>query len=257
VLSVRVMPCLLKRHGALVKTVKFKNFTYIGDPVNTIQIFNNLEVDELVLLDIMATKENQKPDFTLIKNIASECFMPLAYGGGIRDISDMKKIFNLGVEKIVICSYAVENPLFIKKASEIFGSQSVVVSIDVKKNFWGKYEVFSHSGTKSTKIDPALFAKKMGEIGAGEIFLNSIDRDGTFQGYDLDLIKKTTAVINIPLIACGGAGEYRDLNKPIKAGAQAVAAGSLFVYQRKNTESVLINFPTSQELNSILGEKRC
>jgi len=250
----RVIPCLLKKGLSLVKTVQYHDFTYIGDPINTIQIYNNLMVDELVFLDIEATIAGQKPDFKLIKDLASECFMPLAYGGGIKSLTDMKKIFKLGVEKIVICSYAVENPDFIMKAARLFGSQSVVVSIDVRKNLWGKYEIFTASGTLPAKIDPGAFAELMKKRGAGEILLNSIDKDGTFEGYDTNLIRKVAKNLSIPVIACGGAGRLQDLKKAVKAGASAVAAGSLFVYQRPDRESVLINYPSQEELRKTLGE---
>lgn len=250
----RVMPCLLLKNSSLVKTIKFKNGNYIGDPINTIRIYNNLEVDELIFLDITATNEDRKPSFKLISKITDECFMPLAYGGGVRDINDMKKIFSLGAEKIIICSYAAENLNFIKKTSDLFGSQSVVVAIDVRKKIGGKYRVYTHSGTKSTKLDPIEFAIQIEKQGAGEIFLNSIDRDGTMVGYDLDLIKQVSDAVTIPLIACGGAGNIKHLEQTIKAGASAVAAGSLFVYQGIN-RAVLINFPTRDELQNILNYK--
>lgn len=245
----RVMPCLLKKGSALVKTIKFKDENYIGDPINTIKIYNDLEADELVLLDILATREKRKPPFDFIAQVASECFMPMTYGGGIREIDDMRRIFNLGVEKIVICTHAVDELLFIKQAAELFGSQSVVVSIDVKKN-WGKYEVYIEGGTNPTKLDPVKFAVMMEQMGAGEIFLNSIDKDGAMEGYDLELIQRVASAVNVPLIACGGAGRIEDLGEAIKAGASAVAAGSLFVYQGKN-RSVLINFPSHSELQEM------
>lgn len=253
-LTTRVIPCLLNHEGALVKTIKFKNFNYIGDPLNTVQIFNNLEVDELVFLDITASKNNREPDYALISDMAGECFMPLAYGGGVKTIKQMKKIFNLGIEKIIICSEALNNPDFITEAANLFGSQSVVVSIDVKKNIWGKYEVCGVSGIKNAKLDPVEFAQKMEIAGAGEILLNSIDRDGVMEGYDLDLIKLVSKAITIPLIACGGAGVYTDLSKAVKAGAQAVAAGSLFVYQKKN-RAVLVHYPVEEDMKQIFGKE--
>jgi len=246
----RVIPCLLKKELALVKTIKFTNPNYIGDPINTIRIFNDLEVDELIFLDITATKENKKPPFEVISQVASECFMPMTYGGGIKEIDDMRRIFSLGVEKIVICTYAVDEPLFIKRVAESFGSQSIVVSIDVKKDSRGKYEVYVEGGTRSTKLDPVEFAVMMEQMGAGEIFLNSIDKDGAMEGYDLELIQRVASAVNVPLIACGGAGRIEDLGEAIKAGASAVAAGSLFVYQGKN-RSVLINFPSHSELQEM------
>jgi imidazole glycerol-phosphate synthase subunit HisF len=252
-LKTRVIPCLLLRNHGLVKTLKFKEPKYVGDPVNAVKIFNEKEVDELSLLDITATIERRKPDFSLIRDIASECFMPLSYGGGIRSIEDIKEIFALGAEKVIINSYAFENPNFISEASSLFGSQSIVVSIDVKKRFQNKYETYICSGTKTTGLDPISFAVKMASLGAGEIFLNSIDRDGTQQGYDLDLIRRMTAVLDIPVIACGGAGSLEDFADAVhKAGASAVAAGSFFVFHGKH-RAVLISYPEYQVLERILG----
>lgn len=251
-LQIRVMPCLLLQSGKLVKTVNFKNPNYIGDPVNAVKIYNDKEVDELVLLDIGATKENRGIDFEKVAEIASECFMPLAYGGGVHSLEEMEKIYNLGVEKIVICSEAAENPAFITQAATLFGRQSVVVAIDVKKNLWGKDEVMTHSGTRGTDLNPVDFAREMEQRGAGEIFLNSIDRDGTFSGYDTALIKKVSQAITIPLIACGGAGKVSDFAPAVKAGASAVAAGSLVVYHHNHRDGVLINFPSGNELKIAL-----
>ena len=249
-LHIRVMPCLLLQSGRLVKTINFKKPNYVGHPVNAVKIYNDKEVDELVFLDISATKDG-KIDFNKIREIASVCFMPLTYGGGVRSIEDMKKIYSLGVEKIIICTYAVENPEFITKAAKIFGSQSVVVAIDTKKNLWEKDEVFIHSGSEGSKLDPVEFARMMEVSGAGEIFLNSIDREGTFLGYDTDLIKKIAKAIKIPLIVCGGAKNISDFKKAVKNGASAVAAGSMFVYFRNNLDGVLINYPSREVLKEI------
>jgi len=254
-LQTRVFPCLLLRNSCLVKTIHFKNPTYIGDPINTTVIFNEKEVDELVFLDITATTENKKPDFNIIREIASECFMPFAYGGGIKNVDDARKIFNLGAEKIVLNSAAVENPTVVSKLADSFGSQSIVISIDVKKTADNEYNSYICSGTKPTGIDPAELARRMEKLGAGEIFLNSIDKDGTMRGYDLTLIKRVSEAVNIPVIACGGAGCYEDIGAPIIAGgAHAAAAGSIFVYMGKN-RAVLINFPQRNELRAILGSK--
>ena len=251
-LKTRVMPCLLSRNGRLVKTVKFKNPAYVGDPVNAIKIYNEKEVDELILVDITATIEEKTPSFELLSEIASECFMPLTYGGGVRDIEDMRRIFGLGIEKIAVNSYAFENPSFITAAAALFGNQSVVLSIDVKKNWLGRYSVFTHGGRKDTKRDPVEYAREMERLGAGEILLNSIDRDGTMEGYDTDLIKSVTEVVGIPVIACGGAGSVDDFGKAVRiGGASAVAAGSMVVYQGKN-RGVLINFPSREELERVL-----
>jgi cyclase len=251
-LNIRVIPCLLLRGQGLVKTVQFKDAKYIGDPINAIKIFNEKEVDELILLDILATVEQRRPPFKLISEIASECFMPLCYGGGICNLDDIAEIFNLGVEKIAINTYAINNPYFIKDAAGEFGSQSIVLAMDVKKNLLGEYEVLTQGGRKSTKLDPVRFAIEMEEMGAGEIFLNSIDRDGTMQGYDIELVKKVTEAVSIPVIACGGAGKLSDFAVVIKeGGASAVAAGSLFVFHGEE-RAVLISYPSVRELERTL-----
>ncbi|MBE7554817.1 MAG: imidazole glycerol phosphate synthase subunit HisF [Anaerolineales bacterium] len=252
----RVIPCLLLRNRGLVKTVKFKNLTYLGDPINIVKIFNDKEVDELIFLDITATIEQKKPPFKLLSEIASECFMPLGYGGGIRSLEDVKEILSLGVEKVAINSYAVENPPFVRAAADLAGSQSIVVSIDVKKSLFGKYEVMTHSGRKATGLDPLKFAVEMEKMGAGELFLNSIDRDGTMQGYDLELIRRVAEAVSIPVVACGGASTVEDLGDVVKkGGASAAAAGSMFVFHGPH-RAVLINFPTPQELRAVFtGDK--
>ena len=254
-LSVRVMPCLLVKDRRLVKTVKFNHASYIGDPVNAIKIYNEKEVDELILIDISATIENKPPSFSLITEIADECFMPLCYGGSIRSLEDIKKIFSLGVEKVAINSYAAENPQFIKKASESFGSQSIIISMDVRKSILGGYTVYTNSGKKSLRLDPVSYARKMEELGAGEILLNSIDRDGTWEGYDIDLLKKVTDAVSIPVIALGGAGRIDHFSDAVKSGASACAIGSMAVYQGKN-KGVLINFPLREEIEKVLGEQQ-
>jgi cyclase len=253
-LRARVMPCLLVENGRLVKTVAFKNPSYVGDPVNAIKIFNEKEVDELILLDIAATVEGTRPSLNLLSDVCSECFMPLSYGGGITDLGMMAEIYALGIEKIVINTHAIENPRFVASASERFGSQSVVVSIDAKRKAWGRgYVVYTHGGRRPTKLDPTNAARKMEEMGAGEVLLNSIDHDGTMEGYDLSLIRQVAESLSIPLVACGGAGQVNDIEDAIhKGGASAAAVGSLAVYQGKN-RGVLINFPTPEELrNAIL-----
>ena len=251
-LKVRVIPCLLLRNNGLVKTVKFKDPKYVGDPINAVKIFNEKEVDELIFLDITATEEKKKPNFKLIRDIAGECFMPLAYGGGIRNIEDIREILALGAEKVILNSYAIENPSFIREASFLFGSQSIVVSIDIKKSLFGKYEIYVARGTKNTKIDPVRLAVNMAELGAGEIFLNSVDRDGTQQGFDGDLIKRVASTVDIPIIACGGAGKLEDFVEAVQAGASAVAAGSFFVFHGKH-RAVLISYPEYHTLEEILG----
>jgi imidazole glycerol-phosphate synthase subunit HisF len=247
-LKTRVMPCLLLRNGALVKTVKFDKFKYIGDPINAVRIYNEKEVDELVFLDISATMQKRRPDFKLVSEIAGECFMPLAYGGGVRSVEDLRELFKIGVEKVIVNSYAAENPEFILQAANLFGSQSIIVSIDVKKNIFGKYSTYVQSGKKKLDFNPVEYAAKMQEWGAGEILLTSIDRDGTWEGYDIDLIKQVSASVSIPVIACGGAGRVDDLLRAVQeGGAQACSAGSMFVFQGKDL-GVLIKYPTKQEL---------
>ena len=255
-LRTRVMPCLLLDGEALVKTVRFRRPSYVGDPVNTVRIFNEKEVDEIIILDIRATREQARPSFDLIAEIAGECFMPVTYGGGVRDVEDMKRIFQCGVEKIALNAYAVENPAFIRRASDVFGSQSIVVSMDVKKNLFGQYRVVTHGGRNRTGLDPVAHARAMAGQGAGEILLNSVDRDGTFQGFDLELIQSVVRAVDMPVIACGGAGCLEDLGRAAReGGASGVAAGSLVVYQGPN-RSVLINFPQPADLESILGAER-
>jgi cyclase len=243
---------LLLKDGALVKTVKFRDPGYIGDPINAIRIYNEKEVDELILLDITATLENRQPPFKELSEIANECFMPVTYGGGIRRLEDIKEIFNLGIEKVALNSYAVENPTFIRQAADKFGTQSIVVSIDVKKKFLGCYEVYTHGGRKGTGLDPVKFASQVEKLGAGEILLTSIDRDGTQEGYDLELIKKVTSTVSVPVIACGGAGKIEDFGAAVKVGgASACAVGSMVVYFGRH-RAVLINFPARSELTQVL-----
>jgi len=250
-LKTRVMPCLLLRDGALVKTVKFDKFKYIGDPINAVRIYNEKEVDELIFLDISATPAKRKPDFKLITAIASECFMPLAYGGGVSTIDDLRELFKIGVEKIVINSYAAERPEFITEAAGIFGSQSIIISIDVKKNILGKYHVCSQGGRMKLSYNPVDYAVKMQKCGAGEIFLTAIDRDGTWAGYDINLIKQVTESVTIPVIACGGAGRIDDFREAVlSGGVSGCAAGSMFVFQGKEL-GVLIKFPAKQELKHL------
>ncbi|MFW9831293.1 MAG: AglZ/HisF2 family acetamidino modification protein [Candidatus Thorarchaeota archaeon] len=250
-LRTRVIPSLLLRSRGLVKTVKFKDPKYIGDPINAVRIFNDKEVDELVFLDITATVENRPPQFELIKDIATECFMPFGYGGGIHDLETARKILKMGSEKIVINSAASDFDL-LRDMADVFGSQSVVVSIDVKKSKRGKYEVYTHSGTKKTNLDPVMFAVDVEANGAGEILLNSIDLDGTMKGYDIDLLSSVTKKVDIPVVACGGAGRLEHFQQAVlKGGASAVAAGSMFVFHGLH-RAVLINYPTQEELKQFL-----
>lgn len=248
----RVIPALLLKGQGLVKTVKFKDPKYLGDPINIVRIFNDKEVDELVLLDITATPENRGPQFDLLKNITSEAFIPLAYGGGIRSMEDVRKLLSIGIEKLIMNTSAVENPALIRETADHAGSQAVVASIDVKKNFLGKYEVFTRCGQKKTGLDPVKHAIEMEKMGAGEIIINSIDRDGTMQGYDLDLVRKVADSVHVPVVACGGAGNLTHVSEVIKQGhASAAAAGSMFVFQGP-LRGVLISYPTPKELKEFI-----
>lgn len=259
-LATRIIPCLLLSGLGLVKTVKFQDPKYVGDPRNAVKIFNEKEVDELVILDIKATLEGTRPRFELIREIVSEAFMPVAYGGGIRSVEDARSMLQLGVEKVVMNTAAVENPSLVRLAAKEFGSQSVVVCMDVRRSRSGRYELYTHGGRKNAKLDPVAFAHRMEESGAGEIMVNSIDRDGTMAGYDLELIRSVTGAVRLPVIACGGAGNLEDLRCAVsKGGASAVAAGSLFVFHGKH-KAVLINYPVKMirgaftPLNARLGK---
>lgn len=245
----RVIPCLLLRNTGLVKTVKFKDPTYLGDPRNIVKIFNDKDADELALLDITASAEQRGPKFELIQEIASECFMPMGYGGGITTVDQVKRLIGLGLEKVILNTAAVEHPRLIEEAAAFAGSQSVVVSIDVKRvGLFSRYEVFTCGGRRGTKLDPVQWAATAEKAGAGEILLNSIDRDGTMKGYDLDLIKQVAHAVTVPVVACGGASSVEDFVQAVRTGgASAVAAGSFFVFQGKH-RAVLISFPAGQTL---------
>jgi cyclase len=249
----RVMPCLLLKNGALVKTIKFKDPGYIGDPINAIRIYNEKEVDELIFLDITATIEKREPPYKVLSEIASECFMPVTYGGGVRDVETIRRILSLGIEKVAINSHAVENPDFVHAAADKFGSSTIVVSIDARRKKFSRYEVFIHGGRKGTCLDPVEFAVKMEQMGAGEILLTAIDRDGTQEGYDVDLIRRVTSAVGVPVIACGGAGKIDDFRVAVKeGGASACAAGSMVVYFGRN-RAVLITFPEREKLEAVLS----
>jgi cyclase len=248
----RVIPALLLKGQGLVKTVKFKDPKYLGDPINIVKIFNDKEVDELIFLDITATNEKRRPPFEMLGKITSECFMPLGYGGGIRELDDVKTLLSLGIEKVILNTVAVENPAFVTEVADYAGSQAVVVSMDVKKGFLGKYEVVTHSGKTGAGLDPVRHALEMEKRGAGELFVNSIDRDGTMQGYDLDLVRRVADAVNIPMVACGGAGNIQHLAEAIQqGGASAAAAGSMFVFQGP-LRGVLISYPSQEELRRVL-----
>lgn len=252
-LRTRIIPALLLRNESLVKTVRFGEFTYVGDPANTVRIFNELEVDELLLLDITATCEMRSPNLDVLADIANECFMPLAYGGGIRSLDQAKAVFDIGFEKVAINTCAAENPALISQIASHYGSQALIVSIDVKTGLFGKQTVRTLAGKHNTKIGPVEWAKQVEKMGAGEILLTSIDREGTWEGFDLDLVRSVTDAVSIPVIASGGAGSVEDIGKVVKqANASAVALGSMVVFQKKGM-GVLVNFPNPKKLREVLA----
>jgi cyclase len=247
---VRVIPTLLLKGEGLVKTSQFKNPVYIGDPINAVRIFNEKEVDELVLLDITATFETREPKYDWIKDIVSESFMPIGYGGGIKNIEQAKKLFDTGIEKLIINSASL-NTDFLSSLASIYGNQSIVVCIDVRKSFLGNYTVYTNSGIVKHRLTPDMMAKMVVEAGAGEIIIQSIDREGTMNGYDIDLIKMVTKAVNVPIVASGGAGTQDHLREAILiGGASAVTAGSMFVFKGKH-RGVLINYPSPQDLKNL------
>jgi imidazole glycerol-phosphate synthase subunit HisF len=246
----RVIPCLLLRNGGLVKTRRFKNPKYVGDPINAIRIFNGKEVDELMVLDILASKKSIEPNYSLIEQFAGECFMPLCYGGGVRTVEQAKQLFALGVEKICIQSAAIERPVFISELAEKFGSQSVVVSIDIKRNLFKKAHLFESRSGKTLSSGWLDFLRESVQRGAGEIVLNSVDRDGEMNGYDLQMIRDTVDAVTVPVIALGGAGRLEHFRQAVDAGAAAVSAGSLFVFQGPH-RAVLISYPAYPELERL------
>jgi len=251
-LKTRVIPALLLREDALVKTVKFNNPSYIGDPINTVRIFNELEVDELVFLDITATNEARQPNLKILAEIANECFMPLGYGGGLNNFETVQAIFQIGFEKVVLNSVMHENKNFVTRIAEHYGNQAVVASIDVKKNLFGKYEVWSHAGKKNTKKNPVEWAQELEELGAGEILLTSIDKEGTWSGFDTALVKRVTDSVSVPVIAHGGAGNLDHIQDVVhNSKASAVALGSMVVFQQKGM-GVLVNFPDHKKLEAVL-----
>jgi cyclase len=243
----RVIPVLLLRQKGLVKTVRFGKFKYIGDPINAVRIFNDLEADELVFLDILASLEKRTIAVDLVRQIGDEAYMPFAVGGGITTVNDAMSLINAGAEKIILNTIAVSDPNLISSIASFSGSQSVVVSIDVKKNWLGKHQVYIKSGREKVAINPVEQARIAEDAGAGEIILTSIDEDGMMQGYDLEIVKKITESVKIPVVASGGAGSLQDFKLAISAGAHAVAAGSLFVYHGPR-RAVLVNYPNKEEL---------
>jgi imidazole glycerol-phosphate synthase subunit HisF len=244
----RVIPVLLLKGQGLVKSIHFKNHRYIGDPINAVRIFNDLKADELVFLDILATKEKRIVSLDFVKNIGEEANMPFAVGGGIRSLAHIRDILHAGAEKVVINTEAVLNPGFIKQASNAFGTSTISVCIDVKKKLLGTEQCWIIAGSKSTGKSPVEFAKEMEQLGAGELIIQSIEYDGNMRGYDISLIKKISEAVTIPVVALGGAGSTNDFKKATADGyASAVAAGSMFVYHGPRN-AILINYPTQEQL---------
>jgi len=250
----RITPCLLVRNKGLVKTVKFGDSKYVGDPINAVKIFNEKEVDELIVLDIDATVTGDGPDFGMIKKLAAECRMPLCYGGGIKTTEQVKRIIGLGVEKVALSSAVIETPGLVRQIADEVGSQSVVVVLDVKKNRFGKkYTVWTHNGRNNSKRSADQFVSELEGLGAGEIVLNSIDFDGQMKGYDLDLAAMIRQKSRLPLTFLGGAGEVEDIEKLIRiCGVVGAAAGSLFVFKGKY-RAVLINYPGASEKDALIS----
>lgn len=251
-LRTRIIPVLLLRDNILYKSEKFKNHRYIGDPLNALKIFNEKEVDEIVVLDTTASANQKPPNFSLIKLLASECFMPLAYGGGVKNLNEIEDIFKLGVEKIILNTSIIKKPQMVRDAIKEFGSQSIVASIDIGKNLMNKKRVFINAGKKITKFKPIDYAKYVEELGFGEIIVNAIYKDGIMGGYDIDLIKSIVDAVNVPVVALGGAGNIYHLKEVINCcQISGLAAGSMFIYHGVN-KAILINMPDREVLEAEL-----
>ena len=248
----RVIPCLLLRGTGLVKTQRFADPKYVGDMINAVRIFNDKEVDEIIILDIEAHAARGRIQWDLLTKTATEAFMPMCYGGGVTSVDEIKRLLKAGIEKVSINTAAHEDPRLIEKAAKEFGSQSIVAGIDVKKDLLRRYAVVSHGGKRKQTSDVVGWAKAVERAGAGEILLNSVDKDGTQSGYDLELVRQVTSAVRIPVIACGGAGKVEHFAHAIKAGASAVAAGSLFVFHGPH-RAVLITYPERSELTKWLA----
>lgn len=249
----RLIPVLLLRNAGLYKTMKFKDARYVGDPINSVRIFNEKEVDEMIFLDIEATNANREPDYKTLKEIATECFMPLCYGGGVREVEQIEQVLKTGVERVAVNTSLVRNPDFVRQAAKSFGSSTIVASIDFRRNFRGRPVVYVCSGRVNTGMGLVEASQRAQDLGVGEVLLNSIDRDGTMTGYDVDAIRKASAALSIPVIACGGGGSLQDFRIVVnEAGASAAAAGAIFVFYGRH-RAVLINYPSQQQLESISG----
>ena len=250
----RLIPCLLLDGNGLVKTRRFKEPTYVGDPINAIKLFNDKLVDELIFLDITATREGKEPNYALLEKLASECFMPLCYGGGIRSAAQARRIISLGIEKVSLNAAAIENLTLVSAIAAELGASSTVVSVDVRRDWFGRYRVYDGKRKKTTKLDPVDHARALVKAGAGEVLINDVDSDGMQKGYDVGLIRSVCEAIDVPVIACGGAGSLADMRAVIRdGGASAAAAGSLFVFKGPH-RAVLINYPSQDQIHALLGQ---
>ena len=248
----RVIPVLLLQGSGLVKTVRFRDGKYIGDPINAVKIFNDKQCDELVFLDIQSSKVQSAINYKLVEQIASECFMPVAYGGGIRKLSEIEKILSLGIEKVILNSSFLKNPAFVSEAATKFGSSTIVVSIDLKKNFFGKYTVYSHSNQKLPDLNHIALIEKAQQLGAGELMINIVDLEGTMKGYDISLAKILGESVDIPIIFGGGCGSIENISDLLKnTQVSAASAGSFFVYHGK-LKGVLISYPAPEIITNLI-----
>lgn len=252
-LSTRVIPCLLLQDGGLVKTVKFKDAKYVGDPINAIRIFNEKEVDELIFIDIEASKKAYGPRLDVIRDLATEAFMPFAYGGGITKLNQVQEILRVGVEKVILNNVALTNPSFVKEAAIHFGNSTIIGAVDIDKDWLGRSKVYNHALKKLTAIEARDHIRMLEDAGVGEIFINCVYRDGTYAGFDVPLVSDLSSQVNVPLIVCGGASSVQDIKNVVThAKVSAVAAGSLFVFQGPH-RAVLISYPSQAELKNLFS----
>lgn len=249
----RIIPVLLLRRRGLVKTVRFRDASYVGDPINVVRIFNDKEADELILTEIVATRDGKAPDFELLEQIATEAFMPVCYGGGVRTLADAKRILRLGMEKIAVNTAAFDDPRLVATLSGELGSQCVVASVDVKRTWRGGYAVYSHAGRRVPERDPLRWIERLVALGAGEVLLNCVDRDGTMQGYDLELLRRVRGRFDVPIIPCGGAGSVHDISQGLAAaGSSAAGVGARFIYEGPY-RAVLVSYLSPRDVSEIQG----
>lgn len=252
----RVIPVLLVRRRGLVKTVQFRKPRYVGDPINVVRIFNDKEADELALLDIRATKDGTGPDLSLLEQVASEAFMPVTYGGGIKSLAQAQSVLRVGIEKIALNTAALEDPTLLRRLSDSLGAQCVVASVDVKKTWIGGYRVFSHAGHRIPERDPIKWVARLVEQGAGEVLINNVSRDGTMAGYDVDLFAKFTSRFDVPIIACGGAQSPADMVRTVSAtGVEALGVGARFIYEGPH-RAVLVSYLSPDEVRAVQDAAR-